>query len=113
MIEYQYEALGPAIQVIVLALLTVFALAVLALIVVLAGLPGRIAKARSHPQSESINIMGWLGSPTVVLWIIAMVWAFWRKPDNGSDSGLTTDQLRQLTQQIERLEQAIISREAR
>ena len=40
------------------------------------GLPGRIARARKHPEAEAIDMMGWVGFLAVVPWIQAFVWAF-------------------------------------
>ena len=42
----------------------------------LAGLPGRIAIARKHPDAEAVKIMGYLGFLPVVPWIQAFIWAF-------------------------------------
>jgi len=42
----------------------------------LAGLPGRIAIARKHPDAEAVKLMGWAGFLPVVPWIQAFVWAF-------------------------------------
>jgi hypothetical protein len=42
----------------------------------LAGLPGRIAIARKHPEAEAVKIMGWSGFLVVVPWIQAFIWAF-------------------------------------
>jgi Protein of unknown function (DUF3302) len=43
----------------------------------LAGLPGRIALKRKHPEAEAVKIMGWAGLlPTVLPWIQAFIWAF-------------------------------------
>jgi len=51
--------------------------AVLALYVWIAGLPGRIAIARKHPEAEAVKMMGWAGLlPTVLPWIQAFIWAF-------------------------------------
>jgi len=41
-----------------------------------AGLPGRIAIARKHPDAEAVNIMGYAGFLPVVPWIQAFIWAF-------------------------------------
>ena len=42
-----------------------------------AGLPGRIAIARKHPDAEAVRLMGWAGLlPTVLPWIQAFIWAF-------------------------------------
>jgi len=40
------------------------------------GLPGRIAIARSHPEADAVNLMGWVGFAAVVPWIQALIWAF-------------------------------------
>src|SRR4029453_19240478 len=43
----------------------------------IAGLPGRIALARHHPEAEAVKIMGWAGLlPTILPWIQAFIWAF-------------------------------------
>jgi hypothetical protein len=43
----------------------------------IAGLPGRIAVARKHPDAEAVKLMGWAGLlPTVLPWIQAFIWAF-------------------------------------
>ena len=42
----------------------------------IAGLPGRIAIARKHPDAEAVNIMGWAGFLPIVPWIQAFIWAF-------------------------------------
>ncbi len=47
-----------------------------ALLVLLLGLPGRIAHARRHPEAEAVNMMGWVGFMAVVPWIQALIWAF-------------------------------------
>lgn len=43
----------------------------------LAGLPGRIALARNHPEAEAVKLLGWAGLlPTVYPWVQAFIWAF-------------------------------------
>jgi len=47
----------------------------------LAGLPGRIAIARKHPEAEAVNLLGWAGLlPTIYPWVQAFIWAY--KPTN-------------------------------
>ncbi len=49
--------------------------------VVLAMLPGEIAKDRNHPQHEAVNVAGWLGALALgVFWPLALVWAFYVVP---------------------------------
>ncbi len=42
----------------------------------IAGLPGRIAIARKHPDAEAVNIMGYAGFLPLVPWVQAFIWAF-------------------------------------
>jgi hypothetical protein len=43
----------------------------------LAGLPGRIAIARRHPDAEAVKLLGWAGLlPTIYPWVQAFIWAF-------------------------------------
>ena len=43
----------------------------------LAGLPGRIAIARKHPEAEAVEYLGYAGLlPTVYPWMQALIWAF-------------------------------------
>jgi hypothetical protein len=51
-------------------------IAVTAALLWLAGLPGRIAIARKHPDAEAVKLLGWAGFLPVVPWIQAFVWAF-------------------------------------
>ncbi len=45
-------------------------------VVWLAGLPGKIAIARKHPDADAVKLMGWAGFLAVVPWIQALIWAF-------------------------------------
>ena len=62
-------------------------LAVVAVVVAwiwLAGLPGRIAIARRHPEAEAVKLLGYAGLlPTIYPWMQAFIWAF--KPTNVID----------------------------
>ena len=43
----------------------------------LAAIPGKTARERGHPQSDAINVLGWVGLLLgVVPWLIALVWAY-------------------------------------
>ncbi|HUK82866.1 MAG TPA: DUF3302 domain-containing protein [Verrucomicrobiae bacterium] len=50
--------------------------ACLVFLVWLAGLPGRIAIARKHPDAEAVQLMGYAGFLVAVPWIQAFIWAF-------------------------------------
>ena len=68
-----------------LTFLTAFlaAVAVIVILLWIAGLPGQIAIARKHPEAEAVKIMGFAGFLAVVPWIQAFIWAF--KPTNVVD----------------------------
>ena len=108
--EYQFESIGPALRIVVLVLMIIFALALLAFVVVLAALPGKIAKARNHPQSQAVNVCGWVGLPTGILWAVAMVWAFWI---DGATSETLQDSHDHLSRQLDGLEQSLSTLEAK
>ena len=60
-----------------LIVLIVLIAVVVAAWIMLAMMPGQIAKKRGHPQAEAINVMGWWGALTMgILAPIAWVWAY-------------------------------------
>jgi hypothetical protein len=110
--DYPLKSLGPALSV--LALILLFAMAAVAAVVAvyLAMAPGRIAKRRGHPQADAVNLLGWLGLPTGVLWVAAIVWAYWRPAGAGvGASGPTPPGVAALRREIERLESVIAALE--
>lgn len=57
-------------------ILIVLAMLGLWIFVTLGSLPGKKAAERNHPQTEAINVLGWLGLLFGgVGWMVAMVWA--------------------------------------
>ena len=74
--------------------------------IALAMLPGRIAKSRDHPQSEAINVAGWIGALFLfVLWPLVLIWAF-TKPDLASRdrAGASSRELKRLQSRVSKLE---------
>jgi Protein of unknown function (DUF3302) len=43
---------------------------------ILGSLPGRIARDRGHAHATAISVCGWLGLLTLVLWPVALMWAY-------------------------------------
>lgn len=72
---FTLQALGPFLHWMTLGILMLAPILVAVVIYKLGSLPGSIAASRGHPQAEAINICGWMGIITIVLWPIAMVWA--------------------------------------
>ena len=62
-------------------------------------LPGRIARARNHPQAAAIAVGGWMGTLALgIFWPLALIWAF-TSPREG-------DQIARLEARVEALERA-------
>ena len=68
----------------------------LGLIVLVLGLPGRIAVVRHHPEAEAVNLLGWIGAFTVLPWAQALIWAF--KPTDIIDVRRWPDEVRRATE---------------
>jgi hypothetical protein len=79
------------------------ALSGVAFFVWLAGLPGRIALARKHPDAEAVKLLGWAGLlPTIYPWVQAFVWAF--KPTNVVDiRRFPRDESKAIDEEMDRL----------
>ncbi len=54
-------------------------------VVVLGGLPGKIAAQRGHPQAKAVAAAGWISLFTVfTLWPLAFIWAFYQPRPNAA-----------------------------
>jgi uncharacterized membrane protein len=72
-----FDSLDPLFNVMAIAFLLSFVIIGIVLIVWLGSLPGTIAEARRHPQTDAVRAAGWLGILFLPLWPIAFVWALW------------------------------------
>jgi Protein of unknown function (DUF3302) len=81
--------------------LAIIVAAALAGVVLILGLPGRIAIARNHPDADAVYLMGWIGFVAVVPWVQALIWAF--KPTDVVD-------LRYWPKEVQRQTNATIAR---
>jgi len=88
-----------------LTFLTIFlaVVAVVAIWVWLAGLPGRIAVARKHPDAEAVKLLGYAGLlPTIYPWVQAFIWAF--RPAQAVDiRRMPAEEARAVNEEIARL----------
>lgn len=65
------------LDIFALIVLIVLLAAAVAVWVILGMLPGRIARARNHPQAEAIHVCGWWGVLTMgILCPLAFIWAY-------------------------------------
>ncbi|MFZ0912903.1 MAG: DUF3302 domain-containing protein [Candidatus Korobacteraceae bacterium] len=67
-------------------LLVILAL-VVAILLLLAWLPGNIAKKRRSPWAEAINVAGWIGILLPPIWMLALIAAF-IKPRSGEGAAI-------------------------
>jgi hypothetical protein len=73
--DFKLQAFGPFLHWLTLIVLCIMPVLVVYVIYRLGSLPGEIARRRNHPQADAINICGWMGIITLVLWPLAFVWA--------------------------------------
>ena len=67
------------LDIFALVVLLVLVLTALGAWVALGMMPGRIARARNHPQWEAVNVCGWLGAITLgILSPLAFIWAYYQ-----------------------------------
>jgi hypothetical protein len=82
--------------------------AVVAAIVALGSLPGKIARRRRHRQADAINAASWIGIATLgILWPIAFVWAFLRPSNDAMDETDLSGQLAEIQARLAIVEQAV------
>jgi hypothetical protein len=78
----------------------------------LGALPGRIARQRGHPQTDAINVAGWLGLLTLgVLWPFALIWAFTRQRAAPDAEPELRREVQSLSGRIRDLEEQALQRE--
>ena len=110
---FTLQGFGPFLHWLTLGIL--FVLPVLAAFVLykLGGLPGAIARARGHPQAEAINICGWMGVITIVLWPVAMVWAYLVTARSADDPGLSQSDANALIGKLQRASRRVEALESK
>ena len=85
----------------IFALLVIFVIiaAAIWIVVTLGALPGKLAAARNHPQTDAINILGWIGILTMGIgWLIAIVWAYTKPIANIEEMRALNDRIAELEQ---------------
>ena len=116
---FTMQGVGPFLHWLTLAILCVMPVLGAFILYKLGGLHGAVAKARNHPQAEAINISGWMGIITLVLWPIAMVWAHMspvgpaaKRTFAETDTKSFLDKLQQAAQRIAAVEGKLPARSA-
>jgi cytochrome b561 len=117
--DFKLQAFGPFLHWLTLIILCIIPVVAAYVIYRLGSLPGKIARSRNHPQADAINICGWMGIITLVLWPLALIWAYLRsdKPLAGSsaaeaDQAALIARLREARQRLATLESRLPQRQA-
>ncbi len=75
------------------------------LVVLLGSMPGNIAKKRGHPQTEAIQVLGWIGIITLgISWFIAIVWAYTNPVGDSSTNVALDARIQAIESQLEQLQ---------
>jgi hypothetical protein len=115
---FTMQGAGPILHWFTLVILCVFPVIGAIVLYKLGGLPGSIAAARGHPQAAAINVCGWMGIITLVLWPIALVWAY-LSPGNPASTGaagtgtVAHDDMNALLADLRRASQRVAALEGR
>jgi hypothetical protein len=112
--QFTLQGVGPFLHWLTLGVLAVAPILIAYVIYKLGSLPGSIARLRKHPQADAINICGWMGIITIVLWPIAMVWAYLvpGRPIAGLEPGAVEDRAA-LTAKLQQASQRIAAIESK
>jgi hypothetical protein len=116
---FELQSVGPGLNWIVLPILFIIPLALIAVLLSLASLPGKIAAARGHRQATAVRMCGWLGLLTVVFWPIALIWAYMDPPESElqseklsrDDAVQIANALRQASERLTQIERLITESE--
>jgi hypothetical protein len=88
--RFRKVAMG-ALDIVSLAILAILIVGALFLVLIVAAIPGMIAKNRRSPWVEGINVAGWIGVLLPPIWMLALIAAFVR-PKTGEGAQITISQ---------------------
>ena len=109
---FTLQGFGPFLHWMTLVILCVLPVVLGVVLYKLGGLPGSIAAARGHPQAAAINICGWMGLITLVLWPIAMVWAHLNR-SSAAEGAIPAQSVQSVSGRLQLASQRLAAIEAR
>jgi hypothetical protein len=74
-----------------LLILLILIVGALFLVLIVAAIPGKLARKRRSPWAEAINVAGWIGVLLPPIWMLALIAAFYR-PNTGEGSQIAISQ---------------------
>lgn len=100
------------LDVVSLAILAILIVGALALILIVAAIPGALAKKRHSPWAEAINVGGWIGVLLPPIWMLALIAAFVRPPGGeGAQIAISQDETTELAALITKISERITALE--
>jgi hypothetical protein len=96
------------LDVVSLVILAILIVGVLFLILIVAAIPGVLAKKRHSPWTEAINVAGWIGVLLPPIWMLALIAAFVRpRVGDGAQIAISQEETTELASAIARISERI------
>ena len=96
------------LDVVSLAILAILIVGALFLILIVAAIPGVLAKKRHSPWAEAINVGGWVGVLLPPVWMLALIAAFVRpQVGEGAQIAISQDETSELAVAIAKISERV------
>ena len=96
------------LDVVSLAILAILILGAVFLILIVAAIPGVLAKKRHSPWAEAINVAGWVGVLLPPIWMLALIAAFVRpQVGEGVQIAISQDETAELAVAIAKISERV------
>jgi hypothetical protein len=96
------------LDIVSLLILAILIVGVLFLILIVAAIPGVLAKKRHSPWAEAINVAGWIGILLPPIWMLALIAAFVRpQVGDGAQIAISQDETTELAAVIAKISERV------
>ncbi len=96
------------LDIVSLLILAILIVGALCLILIVAAIPGRLAKQRHSPWAEAINVAGWIGVLLPPIWMLALIAAFVRTGiGEGAQIAISQDETTELAAAMAKISERI------
>jgi len=96
------------LDVVSLIILAILVVGALLLVLIVAAIPGKLAKTRHSPWAEAINVAGWIGVLLPPIWMLALIAAFFRPhAGEGAQIAISQDETTELAAAIANISKRI------
>lgn len=96
------------LDIVSLLILAILIVGALYLLLIVAAIPGVLAKKRHSPWAEAINVAGWIGVLLPPLWMLALIAAFVRPSvGEGAQIAISQDETTELATAIANISERV------